>query len=173
MYLDEVKGDFAGAKVKFIVEDTQAKPTTAVLKAEKLIREDKVQLLVGGLLASDRLRIGAGEHARKGGLYRFAALRRRSDTAPAQGLPLFHPHRMDRARRRHNRSANGPAIKATRRSSASRPTMPSATSRSAASKRFSRTAAARSSRRSGRRSAPRISGLTSRPSRVTPTRCSR
>jgi branched-chain amino acid transport system substrate-binding protein len=52
LYLDEVKGDFAGAKVKFIVEDEQAKPQTAVLKAEKLIRQDKVQLLVGGLLAS-------------------------------------------------------------------------------------------------------------------------
>jgi branched-chain amino acid transport system substrate-binding protein len=52
MYLDGVKGDFAGAKVKFIREDTQGKPTTAVLKAEKLIRDDKVQLLVGGTLAS-------------------------------------------------------------------------------------------------------------------------
>jgi branched-chain amino acid transport system substrate-binding protein len=52
LYLDEVKSDFAGANVKFIVEDEQAKPQTAVLKAEKLIREDKVQLLVGGLLAS-------------------------------------------------------------------------------------------------------------------------
>ena len=38
--------------MKFIVEDTQAKPATAVLKAEKLIRDDKVQLLIGGLLAS-------------------------------------------------------------------------------------------------------------------------
>ena len=52
MYLDDVKSDFAGAKVKFIVEDTQAKPAMAVLKAEKLVRDDKVQLLVGGLLAS-------------------------------------------------------------------------------------------------------------------------
>ena len=52
MYLDQAQGDFAGAKVKFIVEDTLAKPTTAVLKAEKLIRDDKVQLLVGGTLAS-------------------------------------------------------------------------------------------------------------------------
>ena len=52
MYLDQVKGDFAGAKVKFITEDEQGKPQTAVLKAEKLIRDDKVQLLVGGLLAS-------------------------------------------------------------------------------------------------------------------------
>jgi branched-chain amino acid transport system substrate-binding protein len=52
LYLDEVNSDFAGAKVKFIVEDEQAKPDTAVLKAEKLVGEDKVQLLVGGLLAS-------------------------------------------------------------------------------------------------------------------------
>jgi len=52
LYLDQVKADFAGAKVKFIVEDEQGKPATAVLKASKLVGEDKVQLLVGGLLAS-------------------------------------------------------------------------------------------------------------------------
>ena len=53
MYLDQVQNDFAGAQVKFILEDEQAKPATAVLKAGKLIRDDKVQLLVGGLLASE------------------------------------------------------------------------------------------------------------------------
>jgi len=53
MYLDQVQNDFAGAKVKFILEDEQAKPATAVLKAEKLIRDDNVQLLIGGLLASE------------------------------------------------------------------------------------------------------------------------
>jgi branched-chain amino acid transport system substrate-binding protein len=52
MYLDEVKGDFAGAKVAFILEDTQGKPPVSVLKAEKLIRQDKVHMFVGGLLAS-------------------------------------------------------------------------------------------------------------------------
>src|SRR5512139_1461354 len=52
LYLDQVNGDFAGAKVKFIVEDEQGKPATAVLKAAKLIGEDKVHMLVGGLLAS-------------------------------------------------------------------------------------------------------------------------
>ncbi len=52
MYLDEVKGNFAGAKVVFIVEDEEAKPPVAVRKAEKLIRQDKVQLFAGGLLAS-------------------------------------------------------------------------------------------------------------------------
>jgi branched-chain amino acid transport system substrate-binding protein len=52
LYLDEVKSDFGGAKVKFIVEDEQAKPDTAVTRAKKLILQDKVHLLVGGLLAS-------------------------------------------------------------------------------------------------------------------------
>ncbi len=52
MYLDEVGGNFAGAKVKFIVEDDEAKPPVGVRKAEKLILQDKVQMLVGGLLAS-------------------------------------------------------------------------------------------------------------------------
>jgi branched-chain amino acid transport system substrate-binding protein len=52
LYLDQVKGNFGGATVKFIVEDEQGKPATAVLKASKLVGQDKVQMLVGGLLAS-------------------------------------------------------------------------------------------------------------------------
>jgi branched-chain amino acid transport system substrate-binding protein len=52
MYLDETKSDFGGAKVKFIVEDTQGKPDTAVTKARKLILQDKVSMYIGGLLAS-------------------------------------------------------------------------------------------------------------------------
>ncbi|MEK7682050.1 MAG: ABC transporter substrate-binding protein, partial [Chloroflexota bacterium] len=52
MYLDEVKGDFAGAQVKFILEDEEGKPPVAVRKAEKLIRQDKVHMFIGGLLAS-------------------------------------------------------------------------------------------------------------------------
>ena len=52
MYLDEVKSNFAGATVKFIIEDTQGKPDTAVTKARKLILQDKVQMIIGGLLAS-------------------------------------------------------------------------------------------------------------------------
>ena len=38
--------------VKFIVEDEQGKPDTAVTKAKKLILQDKVHFFVGGLLAS-------------------------------------------------------------------------------------------------------------------------
>jgi branched-chain amino acid transport system substrate-binding protein len=52
IYLDEVGSDFGGTKVKFIVEDTVGKPDTAVTKARKLILQDKVHMLVGGLLAS-------------------------------------------------------------------------------------------------------------------------
>ncbi|HYX04440.1 MAG TPA: ABC transporter substrate-binding protein, partial [Reyranella sp.] len=52
MYLDEVKSNFAGAQVKFIVEDEQGKPDVAVTKAKKLILQDKVHMIVGGLLAS-------------------------------------------------------------------------------------------------------------------------
>ena len=52
LYLDDVKSDFGGANVKFIVEDEQAKPDPAVTRAEKLILQDKVHMLVGGLLAS-------------------------------------------------------------------------------------------------------------------------
>jgi branched-chain amino acid transport system substrate-binding protein len=53
MYLDEVNSNFAGAKVTLIIEDSQAKPDTAVTKAKKLILEDHVQLLVGGVLAPE------------------------------------------------------------------------------------------------------------------------
>jgi branched-chain amino acid transport system substrate-binding protein len=53
MYLEKANGDFGGAKVKLIVEDSQAKPDLAVTKARKLILEDHVQLFVGGVLASE------------------------------------------------------------------------------------------------------------------------
>ena len=52
MYMDAAKDDFAGVTVKFIVEDDQAKPPTSVLKAEKLIRQDQVHMMIGGVLAS-------------------------------------------------------------------------------------------------------------------------
>src|ERR1700730_3080561 len=52
LYLDEVKNDFGGVQVKFLVEDEQGKPDTAVTKARKLVLQDKVHMLVGGLLAS-------------------------------------------------------------------------------------------------------------------------
>ncbi len=52
MYLDEHGGKLGGADVKFIVEDNQAKGDAAVAKAKKLVLSDKVQMFVGGVLAS-------------------------------------------------------------------------------------------------------------------------
>jgi branched-chain amino acid transport system substrate-binding protein len=52
MYLEDHKGQFHGAAVKLMVEDTQAKPAVAVLKAEQLIKQNQVNMLVGGVLAS-------------------------------------------------------------------------------------------------------------------------
>src|SRR5258705_11031253 len=50
LYLDDVNSDFGGAKVKFIVEDEQAKPDTDDTRAKKLILQDKVHMVVGGLV---------------------------------------------------------------------------------------------------------------------------
>jgi branched-chain amino acid transport system substrate-binding protein len=52
LYLDQHGGKLGGMDVKFIVEDEQAKSDLAVTKAKKLILQDKVQMFIGGLLAS-------------------------------------------------------------------------------------------------------------------------
>jgi branched-chain amino acid transport system substrate-binding protein len=52
MYVEEQGGNFAGAKVTVILEDGQGKPPVNVTKAEKLVRQDKVHMFIGGLLAS-------------------------------------------------------------------------------------------------------------------------
>ncbi len=52
MYLDEHKGMLGGAKVTFIVEDDQGRPDVDVAKAKKLILQDKVDMVVGAVLAS-------------------------------------------------------------------------------------------------------------------------
>jgi branched-chain amino acid transport system substrate-binding protein len=70
MYLDDVKSDFGGPKVKFIVEDEQAKPDTAVTRAKKLILQDKIHMLIGGPAGVERLRAGARQHGRQDGLRR-------------------------------------------------------------------------------------------------------
>ena len=52
MYLDEHHNKLGGANVKFVVEDNQGKGDAAVTKAKKLVLSDKVQMFIGGLLAS-------------------------------------------------------------------------------------------------------------------------
>jgi branched-chain amino acid transport system substrate-binding protein len=53
MYLDQAKSTFAGTKVVTIIEDSQGKPDLAVTKARKLILQDHVQMVVGGVLATE------------------------------------------------------------------------------------------------------------------------
>jgi branched-chain amino acid transport system substrate-binding protein len=53
MYLEETKSNVAGNKVKVIVEDSIGKPDTAVTKAKKLILQDQVHMIVGGVLATE------------------------------------------------------------------------------------------------------------------------
>jgi branched-chain amino acid transport system substrate-binding protein len=52
LYLDQHGNKLGGADVKFIVEDDQAKPDASISKAKKLIGNDNVQMVLGGLLAS-------------------------------------------------------------------------------------------------------------------------
>jgi len=52
LYLEQNKGQLGGAKVTFILEDEEGKPPVGVRKAEKLVRQDKVHMFIGGLLAS-------------------------------------------------------------------------------------------------------------------------
>ena len=65
MYLDEHNGNLGGADVKLIVEDDQGKPDTAVTKAKKLILQDHVDMLIGGVLASTGYALAPVSTARK------------------------------------------------------------------------------------------------------------
>jgi branched-chain amino acid transport system substrate-binding protein len=53
LYLNNHKGELGGAKVKLIAEDTVGKPDVAVTKMRKVILQDKVHLVIGGVLASE------------------------------------------------------------------------------------------------------------------------
>jgi hypothetical protein len=52
LYLDQHGGKLGGMDVKFILEDDQAKPDLGVTKAKKLVLNDKVNMFIGGVLAS-------------------------------------------------------------------------------------------------------------------------
>ncbi len=52
LYLDEIGRTAAGRKIELIVEDTEGTPAGALTKARKLVDQDKVHVLTGGLLAS-------------------------------------------------------------------------------------------------------------------------
>jgi branched-chain amino acid transport system substrate-binding protein len=52
LYLDEIGRQVAGRKIEVVVEDSEGNPSTALTKARKLVEQDRVHLLTGGLLAS-------------------------------------------------------------------------------------------------------------------------
>lgn len=52
LYLDEIGRQVAGRKIELIVEDSEGNPATALNKSRKLVDQDKVHLLTGGLLAN-------------------------------------------------------------------------------------------------------------------------
>jgi branched-chain amino acid transport system substrate-binding protein len=53
LYLDEQKNKLAGRDVQLIVEDTEAKPSTALTKARALIEGQGIQVLVGPLATAE------------------------------------------------------------------------------------------------------------------------
>jgi branched-chain amino acid transport system substrate-binding protein len=52
LFLDEIKREVGGRKIELIVEDTEGQPATALNKSRKLVEQDKVHVLTGGLLAN-------------------------------------------------------------------------------------------------------------------------
>jgi branched-chain amino acid transport system substrate-binding protein len=52
LYLDEVGRQMSGRKVELIVEDDEGNPATALNKTRKMVEQDKVHLVTGGLLAN-------------------------------------------------------------------------------------------------------------------------
>jgi branched-chain amino acid transport system substrate-binding protein len=51
LYFDEINRQIAGRRIELVVEDTEGNPQQALSKARKLVEQDKVHLLTGGLLA--------------------------------------------------------------------------------------------------------------------------
>ena len=52
LYLDEIGRQMGGRKVELIVEDDEGNPATALNKTRKLVEQDKVHIVTGGLLAN-------------------------------------------------------------------------------------------------------------------------
>ncbi|HEV8473087.1 MAG TPA: ABC transporter substrate-binding protein [Methylomirabilota bacterium] len=52
LYLAEIGGQVAGRKIEMLVEDDEGNPATALNKSRKLVEQDKIQILTGGMLAN-------------------------------------------------------------------------------------------------------------------------
>ncbi len=92
LYLDEHGGKLGGMDVKMTVEDEQGKGDVAVTKAKKLVLQDKVHMLIGGVLASTGYALAPVSTRNQDALYPVRSSGRRPDPAAAQGLPVPDPH---------------------------------------------------------------------------------
>jgi len=52
LYLNEIGGQVAGRKIEVVVEDDEGNPATALNKSRKLVDQDKVAIVTGGMLAN-------------------------------------------------------------------------------------------------------------------------
>jgi branched-chain amino acid transport system substrate-binding protein len=52
LYLNEIGGQVAGRKIEVLVEDDEGNPATALNKSRKLVDQDKVAIVTGGMLAN-------------------------------------------------------------------------------------------------------------------------
>src|SRR2546430_11079245 len=52
LYLAEIGGQVAGRKIEVLVEDDEGNPATALNKSRKLVEQDKISILTGGMLAN-------------------------------------------------------------------------------------------------------------------------
>ena len=52
LYLDEIGRQAGGRRIELIVEDDEGNPATGLTKTRKLVEQDKVHVVTGGLLAS-------------------------------------------------------------------------------------------------------------------------
>ena len=52
LYLNEVGSQVAGRKIEVVVEDDEGNPATALNKSRKLVDQDKVAIITGGMLAN-------------------------------------------------------------------------------------------------------------------------
>ncbi len=115
----------------------RAKADVAVTKAKKLALQDKVQCSSAACWPRPATRL-AGQHRTEDDVHSVNSGSGRPHAAPAQGVPVSGPHQLVEFATPTIRSGNGPATRATRRSSQSPLTTRSATRPSVASRRHSR-----------------------------------
>ena len=95
LYLDEHKGELGGAKVKLVIEDTVGKPDVAVTKMRKVILQDKVDMVIGGVLASEGYAMAPVSTEYK--VLYISSVQAADDLTQRQleQVSLFHPHQLD------------------------------------------------------------------------------